>query len=295
MVIAFAFGAVGGSVWPLIHKTQRQHRTGEAEWSARDVTRFVGTVAESCWIGGVGSLGFVFIEASLGAIQSPLTGQQVIRLAALSVVAGFGARKLLPLITDQLSRRVEQHERLLREAQREIESQKNRNMEVQKELSSLEDYKEHTEIEQDLINVLDGHASMSSYPDLLDRAHRLIENGKAKSSLVTWYAMYLKRQGKLGEAIDALSAYLERDPRPGRNHGRIRYNLGCYLALRASTTGDASDERNAVANLKAALSSEADRELLIRHARIDPDLEWLRNRSDEVRKLLGAPEGAPEQ
>lgn len=237
--------------------------------------------------GIAGAMAIQFILILLGAFRSSAAPIDQIFILSISVAAGFGAKQILPQITESLMRKLQQVDEKATEAGttstralEEVKKASDRIQQVDKSvveksmlytlvanalrLKDTEDEDKQLEINQERAQMVD-----------LLRVHI------AKEPLLGAYrrpcGRLLKNLGRLNEAINEMDDFLKlrraANQTDDDDFADVLFNKACYHALRWGQSHDAADKNTALELLRSSfdiLPSNRD------HAERDPDLDELR-------------------
>lgn len=173
-----------------------------------------------------------------------------IRLVAVSVIAGFGARSLLPRMVGHLEKQVANAIDKAGEAKSEAERATQEAREANEKLRVV-----HTNLK--LLEVLDPNVPLQYWQDIFRKARVLIDEGKAPPALWINAARVLRWHNCLEDAISLLDETikaLESGKIPkDQNYPIAYFNRACYYALRYASGKNTEDARKAVGDLEKYL------------------------------------------
>ncbi len=281
------FGAFGGAVAHFINNEKKQllHIQGTEN---EDVQWFVyPSLFQSACIGIAGSIAFLFFIIAVGGLTNFQNLTEQIRSIAVSVIAGFGARSLLPRMVNRLAEQVERANTNAAEAKDRAESASESAREAIEKAKqaqiSAEDNLRKTEEKLELIH-LNSKLGEAAHPDMpsdiwrstLNRAMVFIAEDRA--SAVTWInvARVQRWHNQLDEAIKTLddlikiieSGKFEKDD----NYARAYYNRSCYNEKKYKEGGENYYRENCIKDIQQCLKNTLDKNYILQHMLIDPDL-----------------------
>jgi hypothetical protein len=267
LIIVIAGGIVGGlaSLFIRLEFVSKSFKIGEElvnSWSLIYLAFFDG------FIGAAGALGVQFIIISVNSFPEKFELKNKLFLLTVSVIAGFGARHLLPTISDRLKRDINEVKRESGEAKRESDEAKRESIEAReeaKEAARISKIREALRPDAPPSEVLWGITQLSqdtkAHPTdrtaaiLLGRLHR--------------------KERKLGKAIQVLDNFVEAFVEAKENVGErdvdyadALYNRACYKSLLWKETHETPYKEGALQDLALAIQfSQANKV----DARDDPD------------------------
>lgn len=251
LIICFVFGGFGGLVAHFINNERasiENTNAGSASASAPELYLFPSLLKSIC-IGVAGALGFLFFMVAVGGITSPFQGlTDYLRVISTSVIAGFGARRLLSRMVDHLEQKIA-------DAQSTADAAILETQENEERLDLLE-------TNMKLLEAADGPSTQATRDDAIERGEKLVSEGRANA--ITW--IHLSRvyrwNDNLDSAIDTLDKFI-----PLARAGKFSqtslnpayYNRGCYHALLYKNAKDEGRLTKCLTDLNSALETCSDR------------------------------------
>jgi len=257
-----------------LHPRDLQHYEFKSKW-------------QSAFIGTCGAISFIFFVAAIGGINSFNTSLEIARFVSLSMIAGFGARRLLPMMVGHLEKQIAQaaetSQRALISAQQTSEH-----------LTVAEHRITHTERKLELVRInanllTAAHASAST--SMRDQARQEAENALAGiedtknldapiPSIYINLARVYRASGDLSRAIDLLTKFVRKVERNellrDSNFSIAYFNRACYQALRSEAGASAEELDRAMDDFERSIELSPDQIDDLRYALNDPDLRSLK-------------------
>lgn len=203
---------------------------------------------QSFFIGAASAIGFLFFTIAVGGLAGQFaTLTEILRTVSTSVIAGFGAQRLLPLMVGQLEKKIDALDKQTAAAQQRA--------------AAAEKRAEHADIQNDRLEV-NINLKDASTPTALDgfrlkaieAAEKFLKTGEATSG--TWVNLarayrWNKRREKaistLDDAIDLMvSGKIDQD-----SLAAAYYNRGCYRAILHNDNTSAEEIEKAMSDLEA--------------------------------------------
>lgn len=287
LLVCVVFGGFGGWVAHCINNERQQQnaRTKGAEpWF------LYPSAKQSFGIGAAGAIAFLFFVIAVGGLTNFQTLTEQLRSIAVSVIAGFGARRLLPRMVGHLERQMEE---VKSEAEKASHDAKEAAQEAKVVSERQESSDERLKKTEQTLRETEGRLKSLELSNRLDRA----ANPKASASHVAEALRQFAdaRKSKWAEpfvwinaarvqrhhvsydvAIGTLSDFLATVDggglRKDGNYPAAYYNRGCYHWLRFEITQDTADQDRALKDLQSCLDSTPNPLTEIDEMRRDPDL-----------------------
>ena len=217
-----------------------------------------------------GAIAFMFFIVAVGGLTTFSSLAEQIRIIAVSVISGFGARSLLPRMVGHLEKQIVQAE-----AKAESANTKAENATVEAELAmkdalearkSAEELRKETDkkIEASSVKTILIHAAHPQTPEAewkeaLARAQSAIKDGATDPGIRINAARVLRWHGEINDAInsldDAIAAFDSDTDKIRRRQSQCfaYFNRACYYASRYVEKGDAADLESAFEDIKNCL------------------------------------------
>lgn len=266
---AFACGGFGGLV---AHWLNNQPARSDPRPGA----------VKSTLIGAAGAWGFLFFVGATGGINDFSTLPEQLRVISVSVIAGFGARRLLPQMVDNISAKVAK----LEETTSQLERTTSDKVDTLKHVTEEEHHRTavhiaNLEANMGLLAMARPDADHQQRTKALNDAIALIEKNDAQPMVWINAARALRWTGETADAIALLERFIAATdegtiPMSPANYQAAYYNLACYKALTASAAGDESLLESALSDLANAYSKAPDKAKELAFIEQDSDLEPLR-------------------
>jgi len=252
------FGALGGLS---AHFLRSAHGRVDAQ-----ITVAVSGWAQSLVIGACGALAFMaFTVAAGGLSATELLPTDILRTIGVSIIVGFGGRRLLPRMVDHLEKQVAEADKKAEHAEAGVQSIKKKNSELDALVKGLTEALQQSQDEvrdarrtseqlvtnYNLKDSASNEATRERREAALKRAEALIKDNNANSA--TWVAMarVYRWGGDLGTAIDTLDraeAAMRCDAVDHRNKDVLLYNRALYRAMSGGLENSA-DKRHIIRDL----------------------------------------------
>jgi hypothetical protein len=246
---------------------------------------------ESALIGVAGSLAFLFFLIGVSGISDTFGHLEQLRVVAVSVIAGLGARSLLPRMVGQLENQVLAK---AKEASNQAVAAKNQTEKIAAATRVASD--DH---------LLIAEAQKAAFGDGKDEDRTLLikklearrqEDAPLEANGYIVLARLYRVQHDIPKAIDVLTSYLTAAGKvtpPDQAYSTVLYNRACYRCLQASTSAvpDQNLLEQALDDLREALRYSEDPGADRKYAAADDDLTALRNdtRFKEFTSQAGEP------
>ncbi|MFH6785196.1 hypothetical protein [Methylobacterium sp. MA0201] len=249
---------------------------------------------QSCLIGAGGAIAFLFFIAAIGGLNDFNTLNEYLRLISVSVIAGFGARSLLPRMVGNLEKQLSevdnkvsrfgnQVEKIRDEAQSAVKSAQeaitqatNARLEAERQYNELRDT---ITLNNELIKACAKNTDPQDWGSQLKRAEDLARQGTATSALWINIARLQRFKISLDSAIVTLDMLLLKyeNKELAKDHNFIAayFNRACYHELRFLANSNAADRQLALADARACLNHAGDPAFEINQMRGDEDLSEL--------------------
>lgn len=259
LLICLVFGTLGGVVahyinnekpWSLNRNYRSDKDTINQNWYQ------FPSIYQSASIGIAGSLGFLFFITAVGGISTTFGGlQEYLRAISGSVIAGFGARSLLPKMAGQLEKQVA-------EAASKAEAASHDAKEAIHDAKAQEIRLRRMEAHLKLVSATHPQASAASREEALRLGQEIIAGGTDTSATWINIARVQRAAGNLERAIETLNLAIKRmldGALENTNLGAAYYNRGCYRALIFKDCNDEKQLQASLDDLKIFLNQSEDR------------------------------------
>ncbi len=266
VLLCVVFGALGGLV---AHYINNEKIGSSKDSKSSDLYSFPSW-CQSCVIGIAGALGFLFFIAAVGGISTSFDSlQEYMRTISSSVIAGFGARNLLPKMAGHLEQQVAEAASKADEA---IDDAKSNEVKIRR-----------LDAHMKLVQASHPHATLVSREKALRLGQDLINSGDANSA--TWMNMARAHRwaGNLESAIEKLDAVIlsmESGVLDQINFGAALYNRACYNALLFKKSNEIIYLQNCLDDLKTFLGQANNRSEEIKYLTDDDDLKHLADQAE---------------
>lgn len=244
--LAIVFGGLGGLAAHFVYGGRPQAQgLSHPTISVENDQRLLGW--QSVFIGSIGALGFLFFVLAVGGLGAESGFEEKVRLISTSVIAGFGARRLLPNMVGNLEKQMAQ---VAQKADR-----------AASEAHSAERQSDRLEVNINLKEAAQKTASAKTRSKAIAEAKKLIAANNASSA--TWVALarVFRWDGKIETAIVTLDQGLtaiEQGDVDGDNLAVLYYNRACYRALMYEDASSASEKAKLIADLEHFFSLTED-------------------------------------
>lgn len=295
LLVCVLFGAFGGCVAHWINNEKQ--RLAHASSRAEEGWFLYPSLRQSAGIGAAGAIAFLFFIIAVGGLTNFQTLTEQLRSMAVSVIAGFGARSLLPRMVGHLEKQVAEARTEAGEAKTEAEKA---TQEAKEALAKADEIRRSAEERMgeaearlkeaeerlrtiDLNEKLEAAARKEASPQHVKEALALFEearrDGTAKSAIWINGARVQRWHVSHEEAIatlDAAIAVFEAGKLPkDSNYPAAYYNRGCYYAQRFIRSNNADDCARAFRDLDACLKRSENPGAELAEMLGDPDLAEL--------------------
>lgn len=304
-------GAAGGLVAHFINNERVANRSGTEPPDEQAGTNRIKPLIEparphqyrfesafqSAFIGMCGAVAFIFFVTAIGGIRAFTDPSEIARFIALSMIAGFGARRLLPMMVTHLEKQIahaeESADRALNTAEAllaQLETAQQRMSATEQNMKSTERKLELTVRKLELVrinaNLLSSwHASApKSTRDraILDATAALAEIGDSANQDQSLPAIFInlarlyRASGKLDEAIELLERFVMKAERgelvANANVSVAYYNLACYRLLKEKSDTEHTGLERALDDFERSIKLSPNPADDMRYAQKDADL-----------------------
>jgi hypothetical protein len=281
LFVCFVFGGFGGCVAHWINNERQQstarreglqERRGDGQASTAQPWFLYPSGRQSAGIGAAGALAFLFFVIAVGGLTNFQTLTEQLRSIAVSVIAGFGARRLLPRMVGHLEKQMEEVKNEAEKASHDAKEALGRQRETDRRVRSLE-------LNTKLLGAADESASEGSVEEVLRLFEEARRDGSAEPFIWLNGARLQRRRVSLDVAIKTLDDFLT-EIHAGRlkqdaNYPGAYFNRGCYHWLRFEKSRNAADQDLALKDLEACLRNTKDPIAWLAEMRRDKDLKGL--------------------
>jgi hypothetical protein len=258
---------------------------------------------QSALIGAAGALGFLFFIIAVSGINDNLKSVDYLRIIAIGVIAGLGARNLLPGMVGQIEKQILQRaENAANKAEENQQKVAADTEKVQKVVNTVTKTSEDNFRDRLLISA----AAQAAYSEKEKDPQRplfiekLEERRRGARALDANGYIVLARlyrvQNDLPKAIEVLASYLGAAGKvtpPNQAYHTVLYNLACYRCVRGAQVGDKQLLEHALDDLAEALKYSENPETDKAYAREDDDLAALKQ-DPRFQELTKRVEPAPQ-
>jgi len=253
-----------------------------------------------------GSIAFLFFIAAIGGLNEFNTLNEYLRLISVSVIAGFGARSLLPRMVGNLEKQLsevdnkvsrvghqveeirDEAQSAVRSAQEAITQATNARLEAEQRYNELKDT---INLNNELIKACAKDTDPQDWASQLKRAEDLARQGTATSALWINIARLQRFKISLDSAIVTLDMLLMKyeNKEMAKDHNFIAayFNRTCYHELRFLKNSNVADRQLALADARACLMHANDPAFEINQMRGDEDLSEI-VKTDEFNSIVSA-------
>ena len=265
LLVSFG-GAIGGTAEYLrqIAYRNRVWVTNSDEVSSVPVMLLL---LASAIIGLSGAIAIQFIFVLLGSFSAANTAKNIVFLFSISVAAGFGARIILPRLTERLKKQIEGTDQKATKAD-------------QKAMAATDEVREARFVIH-LNHALSPNATESERQEAIEQLTARVPSDPTSRLNTILLARLYRARKNYKSAIRVLDNFLQRKEQKGerddKDYADVLYNKACYYALSYGETDEpAKKEEYKQAVLESlARSSEISEENKI-DARTDSDFDPLR-------------------
>lgn len=274
-------GSIGGITAMLIRVKAVKDGTLLDEISVRPRSLF-GQAISSLFIGSAAALAIQWILIAIGSFRSTIRVEDTMFIVAISVVAGYSAREILPMIAKRLGEEITRRE--LQETKKEVIE---RVKDVKEDLSG-------SMTETDLSTSALVYLSSGSLPFERHKIRNEMESYLESHPTARGIAIILARMcaeadNDLGSALAVLDRFLkaktERRESGDKDYADALYNRACYKLKLWESHKREEYKNQAYEDLKRSIEISPENKV---DAQNDKDLQLLRD--EERFKALGAVE-----
>jgi hypothetical protein len=266
LLVCVIFGGFGGCVAHWINnekQTLTTHTTLQEGWF------LYPSSAKSVAIGAAGAIAFIFFIVAVGGLTTFQALAEQLRFIAVCVIAGFGARSLLPRMVGHLEKQVEQAKTDAVEAKTKAET-------ASEAARAAIEKVEEVNLNMKLLEAAHPKAPPNLWKESLALAQVAMLEGTAKpviwinaARVQRWHGSYTEAIKTLTDAINRFeSGRLQQD----KNYAAAYYNRACYYEQLYKTGDDPEGRNKALRDVEAALRVSHHRESDIAEMRVDDDL-----------------------
>ena len=293
LLICFVFGGLGGLVahllrWPLGKDGSPTPTEAPLHWAASIV------------IGVAGAIGFLVFTIAVGGLGGePPKLDDVLRTISVSVIAGFGARRLLPRMVDHLETQIAEVREKADEAKKEAKATEAKNEQLQGDLTALtkrltdaeakaaeiERERKRLEVNINLKETANKDSTVERRKVAIAEAKDLIANKIENSA--TWVALgrvyrWDKNLPKAIETLDMALSEIESGRLDKTNLDAVYYNRGLYRAM-LSGMKDADVKEQCLKDLDKFFEAVEDTALEVKFFMDDEDWKPF---ADDVQEVI---------
>jgi hypothetical protein len=262
------FGAFGGCIAHFINNEKLELRGRNRVPNPLDEWFRYPSVLQSAAIGTGGAIAFLFFIIAVGGLTNFQTLNEQLRSIAVSVIAGFGARSLLPRMVGHLENQIAEAKTEAVEAKTEAEKATHSAREALEKSDALD-------LQMKLIEAAHTNTPEVQWRSTLNRTKLLIDSGRAESGHWINMARVQRWHGLLDEAIAHLeltiAAFADGRLNKDVNYPTAYYNIACYLVARFKERNENSDKVSALENIDRCLQTSPNPVAVINEMREDTD------------------------
>jgi Alanine-zipper, major outer membrane lipoprotein len=288
IIVCVIFGAFGGLVG---HYINNENEPPQSENPTKSTWFSFPSRGESGAIGIGGAIAFMFFIIAVGGVTNFATVDEQLRTVAVSVIAGFGARSLLPRMVGQLEKQIAQAsakaDTATEKADSATEKADNASSEAgaaTAEAKRLEALVRETDekfqvakLQMKLLEAAHPQAQDGFWKPILENGLAAIRSGGAGPEIYFNVARVQRWHGLIDNAIDTLTNAInvfrelpEERSRPLVNFGC--FNRACYYYSRFKEGGNKDDNKNALRDVEMCLQKAHDPAAEIESMRRDLEL-----------------------
>jgi hypothetical protein len=279
LIACVVFGGFGGLVAHYINNEKRGASAKLAALTGAGWFPYPSAFQSAC-IGIAGSLGFTFFIVAVGGLTDFEKPPEQLRCIAISVIAGFGARSLLPLMVGHLEQQVAEAKTEAEKASQDANKAQESAEASARRLKTAEARIQTLDLNMKLLEAAHPNAARELRREVLAIARAAMRDGTAKPVIWINAARVERWDGALDAAIQMLdeaveafeSGKLEKD----RNYLKAYYNRGCYYEQKFLNSQDPRHRNCALRDIEQWLRLADDKAAHIRIMEADPDLAKLR-------------------
>lgn len=266
-----AGGALGGGAEYL---RQIVYRRGALATNSDELSLWpaLGLMLISAVIGLSGAIAIQFIFVLLQSFKDDNTTTNILFLFSISVAAGFGARHLLPQLTEGLKKKIEGFDQKV--------------MKVDEKTKEMTNELHEARFTLHLTHALSPSATESERREAIEILTKRIPSDPMNRLNTILLGRLHRAQKNYQSAIDVLDNFLRRKEGKGerdKDYEDVSYNMACYYALlHAEAEDEARKEEyknNALKSLARSFEKSDENKI---NARTDSDFDSLRNYEDFV-------------
>ncbi|AWN46519.1 hypothetical protein DK419_09495 [Methylobacterium terrae] len=255
------------------------------------------SIVQSSLIGAAGSIAFLFFITAIGGLNNFNTLNEYLRSISVSVIAGFGARSLLPRMVGNLEKQLSEVDTRVSQvgdkveevdsiAQAAAEDARKAIQQAESAKSSAEhNYKTIKEefdtltLNAQLIEACAAGTEPQIWKDLLNRAQELAASNKASSAIWINIARLQRHKITFDAAISTLdnllNKYFANEISRDKNFSAAYYNRACYYEMKFLSSSQSAERQQALADVKSCLTHAKNPASEIEQMRDDKDLAEL--------------------
>jgi tetratricopeptide (TPR) repeat protein len=303
LLVCLVFGSFGGLVAHFINN--EKNTIGSAERiDPQDRWFLYPSALQSAAIGTAGAVAFLFFIIAVGGLTNFETLTEQLRSIAVSVIAGFGARSLLPRMVGHLEHQVAQARnesskavaeagRASHDAREAIDKAEATRKDAEQKLGQTERKLQTIEMNMKLLEAAHPNVPPNLWKNAIELAESAMRSGQAKLSIWINVARVQRWHVSYEVAIETLNNALveiERGRLAGdKNHAAVYYNRACYYEQLFAQKQEPAHREQALKDIEEALRHSQDQATDINEMLNDKDLESLRE-TEDFKRIVGRKE-----
>lgn len=298
------FGGALGGIAEYLRQIKYRDQALRTNSDVISPSPFILLLLFSTVIGVAGAIAFQFILILLKSYRDANTPENILFFFAVSVAAGFGARHLLPQITEKLGEQVknltaethearEQVKNLQTETKELAQGTENLAKQAEKAASRAEGAARRGEeamITTRVLHALTPTVLPGDKKRCIEELTKFLEDEPKHRRFVIYRGRLYRALGDYTTAISTLDKYLNLKTQEGEydeHYADVLYNKACYYSLLCGETEEESKKEEYKKLAFESLSTSIDISPENKNdARIDPDFEPLRVRNPEEFETL---------
>ncbi len=197
-----------------------------------------------CVLGICGAAAIIFVFASTTWFPHEDSTQSRLWLLTLSVVAGFGARRFLPMVTQRLERQVQELQEKVEEERKELRDTENRSIVRDAVARAL------------VLLGRDSKATPTEMNASLMELRELVRTQPKERTATIVAGRILRKLGELNEAISLHTAFIYAKNKAGEkdlDYADVLYNRACYRCLLWSANQDRALQEEGLKDLEESV------------------------------------------
>jgi hypothetical protein len=220
-------------------------------------------------IGSAGAISIQFVFILLQSFKDVNTTQNIIFLFSISIAAGFGARRILPSLTDRLERQIQEAKEDAKEAKQEAKG-------ASQNLDLLRRY----------MIAMRPDASQSERDWALSYLRSRMKEAPLDRETIILIGRLLRVMGRYEDAINELNGFIgakERVNQKDKDYADVLYNISCYQSLMYADTKNSEWKIISLENLSHSIKISPNK---AKDAQKDSDFDSIREDA-QFKKIIG--------